>query len=739
MSKNTEIINLSFLLEQEKEMILGVLRRDEHLKKIEDKRIRKLKNELLEIRRRGGNRNLQRQQNNARVCARCQKSLGLIFDRGDLCQVCKLRVCNACRIVDGVGTWQCTVCAKISQLRIVTGEWFFEERAKRFKQVNILGSDIIRQSIIRKPQDAASSKGDAWKNREPAQGITEGKAETTAALGSGPKALVDMARRKGLLLDKKTSKLAVKGEDGRNMNSDFDAQSMPFSDRISVHSMDITDPKASSEGHKSSSSQLVNRSGTSTPVPSWSPALSARSTASNYSQGGADFENGALQPADESVSKDLIKGHKRKTSETTSVSVSKTSMSSDHSRSEHDLSGSYSEGKEDTLSLRSRSMPGDLNKELDFLDETDEKLDELMSSHHSKSSAGLRSGLSTTSLNSMTSVYSEAGDYGNVKVSGEILLNISYSYKTGALNIVVNSCRNLAVADEKKQRTDPYVKAYLLPDKSRQGKRKTKIKTNSTNPEFNEMLKFVISHTQLETRTLQLSVWHNDRFGRNSFLGEVEIPLDSRDFENREDEWFVLQPKVDVAADAILQYKGELTVALRYIPPERNLMLPLEQLQGKKSFRKGKKGSLQLPTGGVLEALVKEAKNLTAVKSGGTSDTFVKGYLLPDNTKASKHKTPVVKKTVNPHWNHTFTFSGLQPNDLSNVCLELTVWDKESLSSNVFLGGVRLSPGGGTSSGKDYMDSQGEEQRLWLKMMNSPGTPVEGTLMLRSSMGKCKL
>lgn len=60
-----------------------------------------------------------------------------------------------------------------------------------------------------------------------------------------------------------------------------------------------------------------------------------------------------------------------------------------------------------------------------------------------------------TSINSMMSVYSETGDYGNVKVSGEILLNINYSYKTGALNILVKSCRNLAVADEKKQRTDP--------------------------------------------------------------------------------------------------------------------------------------------------------------------------------------------------------------------------------------------------------------------------------------------
>lgn len=40
MTKHSEIINLSFLLEHERETILGVLKRDEYLKKVEDKRIR---------------------------------------------------------------------------------------------------------------------------------------------------------------------------------------------------------------------------------------------------------------------------------------------------------------------------------------------------------------------------------------------------------------------------------------------------------------------------------------------------------------------------------------------------------------------------------------------------------------------------------------------------------------------------------------------------------------------------
>ncbi|XP_032535879.1 synaptotagmin-like protein 5 isoform X5 [Chiroxiphia lanceolata] len=713
MTKHLEIINLSFLLEHERETILGVLKRDEYLKKVEDKRIRKLKNELLEVRRKGGNRHCQ--QENSRVCVHCQKSLGLIFDRGDLCQTCKLRVCSNCRVVGTDGQWKCSVCAKIAQLRIVTGEWFFEERAKRFKQSN-LGTDVVRQSILRKLPDTASNTDEERIFKDQPQENEEQKPDVSVSSTSGHKSVFSRPRKIGKVIRAVTKGEITYGKDGgeRNTGSEAETQSLhsgksaPCSERGSSLSLNSSVVEAAA-GHLRGAVGPVR--GSSAPIPSLprSLALSTRSMTADYSRD-TGLENGMIIPASESVPEDLVKKHCRKASGTPSIAVSRVSLSSDRSRSEIDLSESFSEGNEDTLSMRSKSVPSALDQEL-------------------------------TSINSMLSVYSETGDYGNVKVSGEILLNINYIYKTGALNILVKSCRNLAIGDEKKQRTDPYVKAYLLPDKSRQSKRKTKIKSNSTNPEFNELLKYVISHTQLETRTLQLSVWHYDRFGRNSFLGEVEIPFDSWNFENQGDEWFVLQPKVEVATDFGLQYKGELTVVLRYIPPDRNLMLPLGQFQGKKSFKKGKKGDSHLPSGGILEVLIKEAKNLTAVKSGGTSDTFVKGYLLPDDSKATKHKTPIVKKSVNPQWNHTFAFSGLNSRDIRNVCLELTVWDKESLSSNIFLGGVRLSTGNGVSNGKevDWMDSQGEEQHLWQRMIDSPGVPVEGILMLRSSMGKRRL
>lgn len=70
---------------------------------------------------------------------------------------------------------------------------------------------------------------------------------------------------------------------------------------------------------------------------------------------------------------------------------------------------------------------------------------------------------------------------------------------------------------------------------------------------------------------------------------------------------------------------------------------------------------------------------------------------------------------MNPHWNHTFTFGGLNPRDIHNVCVELTVWDKESLSSNIFLGGIRLN----TGTGKSRHLAGWEQSPLWLALLGS--------------------
>ncbi|XP_041663843.1 synaptotagmin-like protein 5 isoform X2 [Cheilinus undulatus] len=716
MEEIGEDLNLSFLLEHEREMILKVLQKDEKLRKREEKRIRKLKNELLEIKRKG---TCRPQELGERQCARCLKNLGLIFDRGDLCEECQLRVCSECRVTASKSkNWKCNVCAKISELKVVTGEWFLEERSKRFEQ-GVPCSDVIKQTIINSPVLSVR------KSTENLSATSESDRPDT------PKSIKSAVLRKGKIkVDKKGSRSPMKPENGVDSPSpkslsDGDAQSL-----LSVRS--------SSTPHSNRAAVALESSGLPTVPNNLRSKTADRFHTSNDNRRPDGAESIASLHSNDSTPEKKVDAYHRKTSGTPTISVSKASVSSDLSRSEMDLSAPGSEPSDEVFRARRHSVPG--VHDTDFTDEeTEEDIDALMSAHGKSAKQRPSIAMSMSSINSMLSMYSESGDYGNARVSGEILLNISYSYKTGALNVLVKECHNLATGDEKRQRTDAYVKTYLLPDMSRQSKRKTSVKPNSINPVFNENLRYVISHSQLETRTLQVSVWHNDRFGQNSFLGEVELTFDSWEFDTQIEEWYALQPKVESNMDTTMPYKGELTVVLKYIPGEKNLM-PLDEVPVKKGFLKSKKTSgFTLPEGGMVELLVKGAKNLTAVKSGGTSDPFVKGYLLPDNNKSTKHKTAVERRTVNPQWNHTFTYCGLQPGDLNNVCLELTVWDKEALASNVFLGGVRLGAGTGKSYGNevDWMDSFGEEQRLWQRMIENPEVPQECTLMLRSSMGKC--
>lgn len=37
------------------------------------------------------------------------------------------------------------------ELKVVTGEWFLEERSKRFEQGTVLSSDVVKQTIMSSP------------------------------------------------------------------------------------------------------------------------------------------------------------------------------------------------------------------------------------------------------------------------------------------------------------------------------------------------------------------------------------------------------------------------------------------------------------------------------------------------------------------------------------------------------------------------------------------------------------
>ncbi|NXB91971.1 SYTL4 protein, partial [Vidua chalybeata] len=671
----SEAVDLSFLSDVERDLILQVLQRDEELRKAEERRIsRRLKNELLEIRRKGAKRGSQRYSE--RTCARCQQSLGRVSPKANTCRGCNHLVCRDCRSYSPSGSWRCKVCTKEAELKKATGDWFYDQRVNRF--ANHLGSDMVRLSLRHRP--TGNKRETVGQTLLQKAQLSEPKSSSSLRQPSPP------APREGLFPD---------ASDPRDGKSDTESMENMSLDSYRPSPADVGGRRNSLE-RAIPGKQVVGPAGPA----SSSLTLPLRS------------KNTTLVDEHEMIFK---KNPRRVV------------RPADYTKSVIDLRPEDLVGEGGSLGDRSKSVPG-LNTELVRPSECHGGIDNLVEIHRQRVARGsVRSGTSSSTLGSMVSIYSEAGDFGSVAVTGGISFSLSYEQKTQTLFIHVKECRQLAYGDEGRKRSNPYVKTYLLPDKSRQGKRKTTIKRNTINPLYNELLKYEINKSLLLARTLQFSVWHHDRFGRNTFLGEVEVPLAAWNFESHLEEFLPLHGKVGADAAGFHQYKGELVVSMKYIPSAKH--------PGAGNGRKGKTGE-----GGELQVWIKEAKNLTAAKSGGTSDSFVKGYLLPHKNKASKRKTPVVKKTLNPHYNHTFVYNGIKPEELQHICLELTVWDREPLASNDFLGGVRLGVGNGMSNGQavDWMDSTGEELNLWQKMCQYPGSWAEGTLQLRSTMAKLR-
>ncbi|XP_017548131.1 synaptotagmin-like protein 2 isoform X7 [Pygocentrus nattereri] len=323
-----------------------------------------------------------------------------------------------------------------------------------------------------------------------------------------------------------------------------------------------------------------------------------------------------------------------------------------------------------------------------------------------------RASLSSVS-GSVMSIYST--DFGNVEVKGTIQFAINYVPKLGEFHIFIAQCRDLAAAEPKRNRSDPYVKCYLLPDKARLGKRKTTVKKKTLNPAYNEILRYKIPLENLKAHTLNLSVWHNDTFGRNSFLGEVDVDLSEWDFNNTHMMDYALKGRVPAQmspkrVNHCMEMSGEMRVALRFLQ---------QTSQSKKT-----------PQTGEVQIWVKECKDLPARE--GAIDPFVKCTVLPDTARKSRQKTRVVKRTANPVFNHTMVYDGFRPEDLREACVELTVWDHDRLN-NHFIGGIRLCLGTGKSYGNvvDWMDSNSAEAGLWKRMIESQNEWVEDVVPLR--------
>ncbi|CAH8611710.1 unnamed protein product [Schistosoma mattheei] len=315
---------------------------------------------------------------------------------------------------------------------------------------------------------------------------------------------------------------------------------------------------------------------------------------------------------------------------------------------------------------------------------------------------------------STLSIYSEReSSYAHgIQISGEMLMAVIYDDAYNTLRISIKQARNLAIADRKRNITNPYVKCYLLPDRTKGSKRKTSYKKATCNPVYDEEFKYHILKQDLTLRTLQVSVWHHNALGLNLFLGEVFLPLTFHQFDQAS-HWYTLGEHRFLPTVSHLQVsRGEIVLAIKLVP--------------------GETGSNR----GEIHVWIKSARGLSASTDGmalkkDNVDPYVKIYMLPGKEKYSKQKTKVVRKNNNPEWNQAIIYRDIILNSLNEIGIEISVWNYDRFSSNDFLGGCRINCG---SHNQPWLDAMNAEKSAWLAMCERPSIWIEATIQLRSSL-----
>ncbi|XP_041988311.1 synaptotagmin 1 isoform X2 [Aricia agestis] len=89
-----------------------------------------------------------------------------------------------------------------------------------------------------------------------------------------------------------------------------------------------------------------------------------------------------------------------------------------------------------------------------------------------------------------------------------------------------------------------------------------------------------------------------------------------------------------------------------------------------------------------LSVTVIQAEELPALDMGGTSDPYVKVYLLPDKKK--KFETKVHRKTLSPVFNETFVFKSVPYADAMNKTLVFAIFDFDRFSKHDQIGEVKV-------------------------------------------------
>ncbi|GLV36122.1 Synaptotagmin 1 [Carabus blaptoides fortunei] len=296
--------------------------------------------------------------------------------------------------------------------------------------------------------------------------------------------------------------------------------------------------------------------------------------------------------------------------------------------------------------------------------------------HRSDSSIGLiKPELYKKDLMRQSSNDSSGGP--EMEYCGKLHFAVRYDKDVEGLVVKVLEARDLPVKDVTGS-SDPYVKVYLLPDRKR--KYQTKVHRKNLNPVFNETFIFSVPYDDLRQRYLQFSVYDFDRFSRHDLIGHVVLKglLETTDLQQEIEYTMNIlcapQDKVDL---------GELMVSLCY-----------------------------LPTAGRLTLTIIKGRNFKAMDITGSSDPYVKVYLVCQGKRIKKKKTSVKKCTLSPVYNEALVFD-VPAENIEDVSLIIKVVDYDRIGSNELMGC--------TAVGNSFI---GIGRDHWLEMLDNPRKPV---------------
>ncbi|XP_043243455.1 extended synaptotagmin-2-like isoform X4 [Amphibalanus amphitrite] len=333
---------------------------------------------------------------------------------------------------------------------------------------------------------------------------------------------------------------------------------------------------------------------------------------------------------------------------------------------------------------------------------------------------------------------------------GRIQLTLKYNQARCALAVVVHKVTNLPMQGD--DIPDPYVKTYLLPDRSEKNKRKTQKFKDNCNPVYEETLEYEGKLHEL-LRTLEVQVVSKKTFAPNPILGMKHIDLKSFDLENGMTLWFDLEPEdrfdeseAKPSTPAYDPYSRPPAAAApppvaeqpkqKPVTPQESAVQSLIQdlLPEDIPLREDPPGQAAAPSQSpphpagadrlgrieltlryshmkdALEVTVHRVANLP-VQGDDIPDPYVKTYLLPDKSGSNKRKTEKFKDECNPVYEETFEYKGKQ-SDVGSRTLEVQVVSKKTFGWNPVLGmkhidlrGVNLEAGT-----TDWFDLEPEER-----------------------------